>query len=111
MRAVTTLSLTHSNGYCLFSDPNPLPTPDHRHDWYPFWDKSLGQPVSAGVTALDGTVRREFQNGCAVYNPMGNETVRIIFDQVRTSVATGEVSRNHTLESPDGDIYLKQRSG
>ncbi|MGA2034623.1 MAG: dual specificity protein phosphatase, partial [Thermoguttaceae bacterium] len=27
MRATTTLALTHSDGYCLFSDPNPLPTP------------------------------------------------------------------------------------
>lgn len=32
MRATTTLSLTISDGYCLFSDPNPLPTPDHLHD-------------------------------------------------------------------------------
>lgn len=36
MRCVTTLSLTQSDGYCLFSDPNPLPTPDHLHTWYPF---------------------------------------------------------------------------
>ncbi|MBL7140397.1 MAG: hypothetical protein ISS74_05755, partial [Planctomycetes bacterium] len=41
MRATTTLVLTHSDGYCLFSDPNDLPTPDHRHDWYPFWDNGL----------------------------------------------------------------------
>lgn len=36
MRATTTLALTHSDGYCLFSDPNPLPTPDHLHNWYSF---------------------------------------------------------------------------
>ncbi len=110
MRAVTTLSLTHSDGYCLFSDPNPLPTGDHRHNWYPFWTKSLGKPVSSGFTASDGTVRREFNNGRAVYNPMGNGTATIIFDELRTSVATGEISMRHTLRSPDGDIYLYQHA-
>jgi hypothetical protein len=38
-------ALVFSNGYALFSDPNSLPTPDHLHDWYPFWDKSLGKPA------------------------------------------------------------------
>jgi len=108
MRAVTTLCLTHSDGYSLFSDPNPLPTGDHRHNWYPFWTKSLGKPVSAGVTATNGTVWREFENGAAVYNPMGNGTVTVQFDDVRTSVATGRTSRSHTLKSPDGDIYLRR---
>ena len=108
MRAVTALSLTHSDGYCLFSDPNPLPTGDHRHNWYPFWDKSLGKPVCAGVAAPDGTIRREYENGYAVYNPMGNKTVKIAFDEVRTSITTGETSTNHLLNSSDGDIYLKQ---
>ena len=69
MRATTTLALTHSDGYCLFSDPNPLPTPDHLHDWYSFWNKSLGRPVGKGNANSDGTVRREFENGTVVYNP------------------------------------------
>ena len=45
MRTVTTLSLCLSGGYCLFSDPNDLSTPDHLHRWYPFWNKSLGKPT------------------------------------------------------------------
>ena len=106
MRATTTLALTLSNGYCLFSDPNPLPTPDHPHDWYPFWNKSLGRPVSKGTAAADGTVRREFGNGTVVYNPMGNKTVDLVFPQARTSVATGRTAREYQLASPDGDIYL-----
>ena len=110
MRAVTTLGLTHSNGYCLFSDPNPLPTGDHRHNWYPFWNKSLGKSIAAGVTKADGSVRREFENGSAVYNPMGNRAVTIRFNELRTSVASGETSLRHTLKSPDGDIYLRKRS-
>jgi len=106
MRATTTLALTHSDGYCLFSDPNPLPTGDHRHNWYPFWDKNLGKPVSNGVTRSDGTIVREFENGTVVYNPMGNKNVEVVFSENRRSVATGLSSGRHKLACPDGDIYL-----
>jgi hypothetical protein len=107
MRATTTLALTHSDGYCLFSDPNPLPTPDHLHDWYPFWSKSLGKPVGKGTADSNGTVRREFENGTAVYNPMGNKAVPITFPDERRSAATGNTARTHELAKSDGDIFLR----
>ncbi|MCP4611049.1 MAG: hypothetical protein GY845_20260 [Planctomycetes bacterium] len=106
MRAVTTLALTHSNGYCLFSDPNPLPSPDHLHNWYDFWDKSLGKPVAPLSKRSDGAVIREFEKGSVVYNPMGNRSVKVVFDNVRISRATGKSGKIHTLESADGDIFL-----
>ncbi len=109
MRATTTLALTCSNGYCLFSDPNPLPTGDHRHNWYPFWNSNLGKPTASGVTTPDGTITRQFENGTAIYNPMGNKTVTITFEQPRTSAATGKTSKIHTMGSPDGDIYLRAK--
>lgn len=108
MRATTTLALTHSDGYCLFSDPNPLPTGDHRHNWYPFWNKSLGQPVAKGKKRSDGSWWREFDSGTVVYNPMGNDEITVAFDGPRTSVATGKAATEHQLQSPDGDIYLRQ---
>jgi len=107
MRATTTLCLTHSNGYCLFSDPNPLPTPDHLHDWYSFWNKSLGKPIADGKTREDNTTIREFEKGTVVYNPMGGNTATLIFPEARTSVTTGKYSRKHILNRTDGDIYLK----
>ena len=107
MRATTTLALTHSDGYCLFSDPNPLPSGDHRHNWYPFWNKSLGKPVAEGTTIDDGTVVREFENGTVVYNPKGNKPVEVIFNKVRKSLASKISSKRHKLDCPDGDIYLK----
>ena len=106
MRATTTMALTHSDGYCLFSDPNPLPSGDHRHNWYPFWDKSLGKPVGEGTNRDNGTIVREFENGSVVYNPMGNKTVNVVFSKARRSTATGTSSKRHILACPDGDIYL-----
>lgn len=107
MRATTTLVLTLSDGYCLFSDPNPLPTPDHLHNWYSFWNKSLGKPIAQGNTLGDGTVRREFANGTVVYNPLGNKAVTVTFPEERRSAATGKPAKNHDLDSADGDIFLK----
>ena len=110
MRATTTLVLTHSNGYCLFSDPNPLPSPDHRHNWYRFWDKTLGKPTGKGRQQPDESFARQFQEGTVIYNPMGSETVTVTFSDLRVSRATGESAKTHTLNSADGDIYLKARS-
>ncbi len=107
MRAVTTLTLTHSDGYCLFSDPNPLPTPDHLHDWYPFWDKGLGKPLGAPVARPDGATTREYTHGTVVYNPMGNDPVEVVFETAHISRATSRKSRKHALPACDGDIYLK----
>jgi putative glycosyl hydrolase-like family 15 (GHL15) protein len=106
MRATTCLVLTHSDGYCLFSDPNDLPTGDHRHDWYPFWDAPLGKPTGKGAIAEDGSARREFEGGTAFYNPMGNPPLKITFAQPRRSLATGKVGRLHQVPALDGDLFL-----
>ncbi len=106
-RAVTTLVLTHSDGYALFSDPNKLPSPDHLHDWYPFWDRHLGRPLAIGMRRADGTADREYEHGTAVYNPLGNKPVRVVFPDVRRSLATGVEAREHELQPADGDLYLR----
>ena len=108
MRSVTTLSLTHSDGYCLFADPNDLPTPDHLHDWYNFWDKGLGRPVKSGVQRADGVWEREFTNGIVVYNPAGGASVNLRFDEARRSRATGLTATEHTVNANDGDIFLSK---
>lgn len=107
MRATTTLALCLSNGYCLFADNGFLPTPDHLHDWYPFWNKGLGKATAPGRKRRDKAFSREFEKGAAVYNPMGNEAVAVVFPEERTSLATGKRAREHALEAADGDIYLK----
>lgn len=107
MRASTTLSLVLSDGYCLFSDPNPLTTPDHLHNWYPFWERRLGRARAPGISRPDKAVTREFDHGTAVYNPMGNQAVTITFDESRSSIATGKRARVHTVGPCDGDLFLK----
>ncbi len=107
MRAVTTLSLTQSDGYCLFADPNDLPTPDHLHDWYSFWDKGLGRPTKPGVRRADGAWERTFSGGTVLYNPAGGSNVTVRLDAPQRSRATGRTSTEHTVGPNDGDIFLK----
>lgn len=106
MRATTCLSLTLSNGYCLFSDPNPLPKPDHLHDWYDFWNTDLGKPTAKGKKDPAGYLIRDFEKGKAVYNPMGNAQIILRFEKPLKRVSNDQTAIEHTLEPCDGDIFL-----
>ncbi len=106
MRATTTLALTHSNGYVLYADPNPYPTPDHLHDWYKFWDSNLGKPVSLVNKRTDNAYEREFSNGIVVYNPYKNSTVKVVFEDIRLQVSTGSKATKFEINGCDGDIFL-----
>ena len=110
MRMVTTLSLVFSDGYVLFADPNRLPTPDHLHDWYPFWDKSLGRPtaLAADPSRPDrGTgYSRRFEKGLVVFNPPDGKPSAVEFRQPKRSLATGATGQNFTVAPGDGDLFL-----
>lgn len=106
MRATTALALTLSDGYCLFSDPNPLPTPDHLHDWYDFWAKSLGRPLAKGFRREDGSFQRAFERGSVLYNPMGNKPATVTFAQPHKRVSTGEGATSFIVQPCDGDLFL-----
>lgn len=106
MRATTTLALTASNGFVLFADPNELPTPDHLHDWYEFWDTPLGRPTARVRVREDGARERHFTGGVAVYNRPGNKPVTIDFDRPHRSIATGNTARSHTVPGADGDLFI-----
>lgn len=107
MRATTSLVLTHSDGYALFSDPNDLPTSDHQHDWYPYWETDLGHPLAQGTIHESGWAQREFEHGTAVYNPMGNDKVTVRFDETRIRVSNGETGTVFTVPALDGDLFVK----
>lgn len=115
MRAVTTFTLTRSDGYVLFGDPDAPGHPDHRHDWYPFWDKCLdgrpdkclGKPRGPGSRQADGSFRREFDGGTVVFNPPTNRWVEASFAEPRVSAATLTTAPAHRIAPGDGDILLK----
>ena len=106
MRAVTTMGLTQSDAFVLYADPNPLKTPDHLHDWYAFWDTKLGRPMGRGAATSDGSWRRTFSNGVAVYNPFGNDVVTVLFAEDRTQASTGKRGKTFDIPPADGDIFL-----
>ena len=115
VRVFTTLNLTHSDGYVLYTDgmlsvdPNAL---HHAHYWYPFWDADLGQPVGEKARlheGQEGLFIREFTNGWAVYNRSGKAR-KIQLPEEVSGVTSGKKNKRwHILPDLDGEIYLKER--
>ena len=106
MRLFTTLGLTHSDGYVLFTDGFP----GHQHYWYDFWDADLGMPVGEKgqrYQETDGLYIREFTNGWAVYNHSG-KAQDIAVPQKVWAVTSELLNTEHTLSDLDGEIYLKE---
>ena len=104
MRAITTLSLTHSDGYVVFTEPEKW-----THYWYDFWDADLGRPVGAKgqlYQGINGLYIREFTNGWAVYNHSGEPQI-ITLPEEAQGVASGLVNTEHALPNLDGEMYLK----
>ena len=109
MRMITTLSLTHSDGYVLFGDDNAIPVPDHLHNWYDFWDADLGQPIQEKAVQyrdVAGLFIREYENGWAVYNRSG-ATRTVTFDEPVIGVNSGKRNSRHEIPDFDGEIFLK----
>jgi hypothetical protein len=105
MRAFTTLSLTHSDGYVLFNLGE-----GHEHYWYDFWDADLGQPVGARAQLYDedipGLYIRDYTDGWAVYNHSG-EMQEITLPELATGVSSEVKGITHSLPNLDGEMYLR----
>ena len=104
MRAFTTLSLTRSDGYVVYTEPVKW-----THYWYDFWDADLGRPVgekSQLYQDIDGLYIREFTNGWAVYNHSGEAQAITLPEEVQ-GVASGLVNTEHALPNLDGEMYLR----
>ena len=104
MRALTTLGLTHSDGYVLFAQHSHI-----LHHWYDFWDADLGRPLGLKAQLYEhkpGLFIREYTNGWAVYNHSGKPQIINFAREVR-AVSSGLTSMQHTLPNIDGEIYLR----
>ena len=115
MRLFTTLSLTHSDGYVLYTTgfrDFSEELPGKAHLWHDFWDADLGHPVGAKrqlYKNVDGLFIREFTNGWAVYNRSG-QAQTISLPRLATAVGNGDLrsSSTHLLPDLDGEIYLRK---
>jgi hypothetical protein len=106
VRAATTLALTHGNGSVLVADGNPLPEPDHLHDWYPIWDLPLGKPTGPKRGEPTSIVTREFDGGIVAYNHHGNGTHTLTFEKPMKRHSNGKTGRSFQIQDADGDIFL-----
>ena len=131
MRVITTLGLTHSDGYVCYvigvsgiihkheyeiwpghkseHIEGKSHHHNHQHYWYDFWDADLGQPVgekSQLYQNREGVFIREFTNGWAVYNRSG-KLQKIQLPIPVTGVSSGTTETQHTISDLDGEIYLK----
>ena len=112
MRVFTTLSLTHSDGYVLYTTGSRFLGDErhHEHLWSNFWDAPLGSPVGEKAQFYDnreGIFIREFTNGWAVYNRSGTAQEIEFSAEVSGWNSDVENQRQHTLADLDGEIYLK----
>ena len=111
MRAFTTLTLTHTDGYTLIIKGRRSNEQwySHSHYWYDFWDTDLGRPAGEKSRLYGnrpGLYIREFTNGWAVYNHSGETQVITLPEEVQ-GVASGLVNSEHALPNLDGEIYLR----
>ena len=111
MRLFTTMSLTLSDGYVLYTTGRY----HQDHIWYPFWDADLGQPIGPTIQRyqedVEGLYIREFTNGWAVYNRSGDAQT-VTLPSSASSVSdrgSDDASLTHLLPDLDGEIYLKAK--
>ena len=110
MRFFTTMSLTLSDGYALYTTGQYY----QEHFWYPFWDANLGQPVGSKAQRYQNVPSlyvREFTNGWAVYNRSGVAQT-ITLPTSAAAVGNGDLrsKTTHLLPDLDGEIYLKAKN-
>ena len=105
MRLFTTMSLTVSDGYVLYTTGVWF----SYHIWYDFWDADLGRPVGPKAQPyqnIDGLFIREFTNGWAVYNRSGKEQA-VTLPRASVGVSSDKRDVTHLLPDLDGEIYLR----
>ncbi len=114
MRLFTTMSLTHSDGYCVLRVPQKMGDyVNATHIWHDFWNADLGRPIGGNETkgqtynGIEGLFIREFTNGWTAYNRSG-QPQKIQFPGQGTGVASGITSTTHIVPDLDGEMYLKQ---
>ncbi len=116
MRLFTTMSLTLSDGYSLYTLGTIGGQKQYqKHIRHPFWDADLGQPIGPAAQTyqnIEGLFIREFTNGWAVYNRSGSaQTITLPASATPVSDrGNAAASLTHQLPDLDGEIYLTGKS-
>jgi hypothetical protein len=109
MRATMTLMMTQSDGYSIYYPDNSPIFNDHWHPWYDFYEINVGAPLAPGTLETDGTWRREFKNGTAIYNPATNgKEVTVVFTGNMVRKSNGVKGNTFTIPFYDGDIFIPE---
>jgi hypothetical protein len=107
LKATTALASIYG-ACCLFSQVGW----DHEHKWQgDLWGNKLGKPTKDPKERSDGSVEREFENGIAVYNPVRNKTVNVLFTRKMLSSPDPKLANEFILKPGEGGIYLKPTIG
>ncbi len=117
MRLFTTMSLTLSDGYSLYTLGTIGGQKQYqKHIRHSFWDANLGQPIGPKTQRyqedIEGLYIREFTNGWAVYNRSG-QAQTITLPSSATPVSDRGANAaflTHLLPDLDGEIYLTSKS-
>ena len=137
MRVITTLSLTHSDGYVCYDigvkdiihehayelwpgherehRAGKVHQHNHQHYWYPFYDAALGRPVGKKAQLYHNSRKGHAVDGLFIREFTNGWAVynrsgkaqNIQLPMQATGVASGTIGVNHTLSDLDGEIYLK----
>ena len=137
MRVITTLSLTHSDGYVCYDIglrginhehayeiwpehegahiAGKSHHHNHQHYWYAFWDAPLGRPVGEKARLYYNSGKGHAVEGLFIREFTNGWAVYnrsgaeqdIQLPVQATGVASGIIGVNHTLSDLDGEIYLK----
>ncbi len=137
MRLITTLSLTHSDGYVCYNIgvmgsihehayeiwpgherehiEGKSHLHNHQHYWYPFYDAPLGRPIGKKAQIYHNSSKGHAVEGLFMREFTNGWAVynrsgkeqEIQLPMQATGVASGTIGVNHTLSDLDGEIYLK----
>ena len=137
MRVITTLSLTHSDGYVCYNIgvmgivheheyelwpgherehiEGKSHLHNHQHYWYPFYDAPLGHPVGEKAQLYHNSSKGHAVDGLFMREftkgwavyNRSGKEQDIQLPMQATGVASGIIGVNHTLSDLDGEIYLK----
>jgi hypothetical protein len=88
--------------FYLFSDNT-----SHRHDWYPEYDRKIGQPLGPGERLGPHAWQRRYDKALVAMNlPGAADVLEVALDRPATDSLTGQTGRSFRIPPGDGHILV-----